>query len=227
MTRTCRLAALSLMAALFTAAPALAQQGRGGMGGGMGMVGPGIVAYPAVQKELKLTDEQAEKARTFAQDYQAKMRESMTGLQDLDQSERMQKMQEIARKHSAEGMKEVEGMLKPEQTARLKQIIFQARGIDAFSDPEVAKELAITPDQKDKVGNLVETMRSENRAAMQDANGDRQAAAAKQAKIRKETLAKALALMTPEQVAKVKTMTGEPFELPAMGGGGRRPGGNN
>ena len=216
-----------LSAAFLCTADAQAQQrkgqggGRGGMGMG-GMVGPGIISYPAVQKELKLDDKQAEEARVFAEAYRAKAMEMMADLEGLEGQARASKMQEMTAKHSATGMKEVEKMLKPEQAKRFKQVLFQARGTEGLTDPEVAKELKITSEQSDKVKNLIEGSRAEMREAMQDTNGDRAAGAEAMGKIRKATNAKALALMSPEQTAKYKEMAGEPFELPAMGG---RPGG--
>ena len=207
-----------LSAALLT--PGVAQaQGRGGMGGG-GMNGPGLIALPAVQKELKLSDEQAEKARTFAAQYREKAQEAMSQYADLSGDERMTKMQTVNRTMSAAGMKDVEAMLKPEQTKRFKQIVFQARGVDNLNDPETAKALKVTSEQADKVKNLLEGQRGEMREAQQSAGGDRQALMEKMTAIRKETTTKAMTLMTADQKTMFKEMAGEPFELPAMGGRG-------
>jgi len=210
-----------LSAALFSPVAAQAQgPGRGGMGAG-GMAGPGLIAVPAVQKELKLSDEQAEKARTFATEYREKAQEAMSQYADLTGEERMTKMQSVNRSMSASGMKEVEAMLKPEQTKRFKQLVFQARGVDNLTDPEIAKALKVTSEQADKVKNLMENERGERREAQQEANGDRQVMMEKMQAIRKETNAKAMALMTADQKAMFKEMGGEPFEMPAMGRGGR------
>ncbi len=212
--------ALGLVGALALTPGAAYAQGRGGGGGGMaGMAGPGMIALPAVQKELKLSDEQTEKAKTFAEGYREKSRESMSQLEGLEPEERMKKATELNMVNAKAGMKDVEGMLKPEQTKRFKQIVFQARGVEALTDPDHSKALKITSDQADKVKNLLENQRSEVRAAMADAGGDRAAMAKQQQAIRKTTAGKALALMTPEQKEMYKEMSGEPFELPAMGGG--------
>ena len=213
-----------LASALLAPAAVQAQgQGRGqGMGGGGGMAGPGIISVPAVQKELKLSEEQASKAATFAEEYREKGREMYAELEGLEQAERQTKMQALNQKHFAAGMKDVEAMLKPEQTKRFKQIVFQTRGIDNLTDPETAKALKVTPEQADRVKNLLETQRSEMREATADAGSDRRAAMGKMQEIRKATLEKALAKMTPEQKTMYKEMAGEPFEMPAMGGRGGR-----
>ena len=205
--------AVGFLAASMAPVAAQAQGPRGGGMGMGGMAGPGLINTPAVQKELKLTDEQKEKATTFAQEYMGQMRD----LRDLSPEDRMAKVQKM----SADGMKDVEKMLKPEQTKRFKEIVFQARGLDNLNDPETAKALKITADQSDKIKNLMEAQRSEMQEARQDAGDDRQAMMAKMQSIRKETTTKAMALMTADQKAMYKEMAGEPFEMPAMGGGGR------
>ena len=197
--------------------PVVAQaQGRGGFGGG-GMAGPGLLGNPAVQKELKLGAEQSEKATAFAEEFRSKVRESMSELEGLEGEERMKKQQEIARTNNASGMKDVEAMLKPEQTKRFKQIVFQARGVENLTDPETAKALKVTPEQADKVKELMDAMRSEVREAMASTSGDRQAGQEKYLAIRKETNTKAMALMSADQKKMYKEMSGEPFEVPAMG----------
>ena len=207
-----------LSAALLAPAAVQAQGQRGGgMGMGGGMAGPGVISVPAVQKELKLSDDQVEKAKTFGEEYRAKGREMMSELEGLEGDERMTKMQTLNRGHFAAGMKEVEAMLKPEQTRRFKQIVFQTRGLENLTDPETAKALKVTGDQADKVKELLEGSRSEMREAMQSSGGDRQVAMEKYQAIRKETNAKAMALMSAEQKSMYKEMAGEPFEMPAMG----------
>ena len=214
--------AIGLLSAALLSPNALYAQGRGGGGGGMaGMAGPGLIGNPAVQKELKLTDDQTEKAKEFAEGYREKSRESMAKLEGLEGEERMKKSAELNMVNAKAGMKDVEGMLKPEQTKRFKQIVFQARGPEALTDPEIAKSLKVTPEQAEKVKSLLEDQRAESRAAMQDSNGDRQAMMQAMLKLRKETATKALALMSAEQKAMYKEMGGEPFEMPAMGRGGR------
>ena len=57
-------------------------------------------------------------------------------------------MQEINKEMNESALKAVGEFLKPEQITRLKQISYQQRGAQAFSDPEVAKKLNLTDAQK-------------------------------------------------------------------------------
>ncbi len=139
------------LAALLTS-PALAQ-GRGGFGrGGMGM--GMLLANPSVQKELKLDDAQVEKAKEHAGKMREKMQEVRETLQGLEQDERRTKMAEINKEMNATTLKDAGAFLKPEQLARLRQISVQVQGLQAFSDPEIAKKLNLTETQKTDIQEI-------------------------------------------------------------------------
>ena len=213
-----------VMAALVVAvatAPAFGQrqqrqgQGRGGFGGG-GQTA--LLAAKSVQEELKLTPDQVKEVEELS----AKQREAFGGLRDLSQEERAQKMQEMAKK----SQEAIDKVLKPEQQKRLKQISLQAGGVmAAANNPEVAKELNLNEEQKEKL----QTMRRESFAGFggqKGKGGQRDPDALKKAaETRKTNNEKAMEMLTAEQKTKWKELTGEPFkgELPALGGfgGGR------
>src|SRR5437870_9223595 len=86
------------------AGPAAAQQGRGfGRGGGGNLAT--LAANTSVQKELKLDDQQVEKAKELAEKTREKLREVRESLQGLDQEERRTKQQEINRELNASNLK--------------------------------------------------------------------------------------------------------------------------
>jgi Spy/CpxP family protein refolding chaperone len=217
--RGCFKAALAFGMVAVLAAPALAQ-GRGGFGGGMG--GPvNLLARQEVQKELKLTTEQTEKATALATSNREKM---MAELEGVDQADRGAKMMEVSKKLNEEGLKKIKGFLKEEQVTRLTQIDLQQRGLPVLADDkEVAKKLSITDEQATKIKTITADMQAERREIMQSAGDDRQAAGQKVQTLQKETGEKILALLSADQKKTWKEMTGEPFTLPPMQ---RRPGGN-
>src|SRR6478672_11623708 len=99
------------------AGPAAAQQGRGfGCGGGGNL--STLAANTGVQKELKLDDQQVEKAKDLAEKTREKMRETRETLQGLEGEERRTKQQEISREMNASSLKALGEFLKPEQLAR-------------------------------------------------------------------------------------------------------------
>src|SRR3954468_15705393 len=112
--------AAAIGVALAAAGTALTQ-GRGGFGGMGG--GPNLLAMPQVQEELKLTDDQKEKVRDFAEKFREK---SMSAFQDAQGD--FSKIPALMAKMNAEGMKEVATFLKADQVTRLKQLSRQRAG---------------------------------------------------------------------------------------------------
>lgn len=203
--------ALSLGALALMAAPALAQRPGGMM---MGRMNSGmLLTHEGVQKELKLDDQQKEKIDAFATDMRERMREGFQGLQDLDPQERRERMQEVMQEMEKDAKKAVDDILKPEQKTRFEQIVLQARGIDALTDPEVQKKLELDEVQREKIGKLNEAMQESMREVFRNNQGDREAMMADMADLRRNTLTKVKALLTEQQQATWKEMTGEPFEV--------------
>jgi len=202
---------LTVTVVALVASPVCAQQqrrGGGGRGAGAGM-GPGgmsqlgLLAQKSVQEELKLTPDQVDKVT----EAQRKQQGARQGLADLSPEERTKKMQEMAKEND----KLVADLLKPDQSKRLKQIQLQQQGAMAF-----------TAEQKQKLKDI-QDMVTKERAALRQGGGDRQEAAKKIADLTKKTNTEAMALLTEDQKAKWKEMTGEPFKGEIVQGGGRRP----
>src|SRR4051812_29339112 len=100
--------ALGLAACLSTSARA---QGFGGRGmGGMG-TGVNLLSDKLVQKELKLTDEQIEKAEKAAAEMREKRTERMQELQGLEGAERQEKAAAMNKEFAAESKKVTDALL--------------------------------------------------------------------------------------------------------------------
>jgi len=213
-------AAFGLAACLTTTANA--QGGRGmGMGGGTGL---NLLSNKSVQKELKLTDEQVEKATKAATEAREKMMEKFQELRDPDQAERQEKMQGLMKEMTAASKKVTDEILKPEQAKRLNQITLQTQGVMAYMTDEVQSKLKITDEQKNKFKDIQAASMEQMTANRELMQSDREAGMKKMTEIRKETTEKANAVLTAEQKATWKEMTGEPFTIVQEQ---RRPGGGN
>ncbi len=217
---------------MFSAAGLLtsAANGQPPFGGPGGPFGGGrvmLLANQSVQKELKLSDEQIQKVKETNENVRKKHQDDFNALRDLDDQERREKGQQIFKAIGEETEKALEGVLKPEQEKRLKQITLQQRGSQAFTEEEVQKELKLTDDQKDKVKTLNEDLGGDIRDTFQNSQGNFQEAGKKVATLRKETLDKVVALLTDDQKKTWKEMTGDPFEVKFEFGrgriGGRQP----
>jgi len=202
-------AALGLAACFTTSASA--QGPRGGMMGGQ--TGVALLANKSVQKELKLSDEQIEKADKAATEMREKMQEKFSELRDLDQQERQEKMQSLMKEMSTESKKAADGILKPEQTKRLTQIQYQVMGFGAFSDPDVQAKLKMTDEQKNKVKDLQEESMTQMRDLREQFQNDREGAMKKMTEMRTELANKATAMLSDDQKKSWKELTGEKFEF--------------
>jgi hypothetical protein len=202
------LVGLGLVALL--AGPASAQ-GRG-RGGGFMMDYAALLGNKSVQQELKLDNQQVEKAKDLAEKIGEKRRASFESTKDLEKQERFTKMQELGRELNASALKSAGEFLKPEQITRLKQIHHQVRGVTAFMDPEVQKHLNITDAQKTEIQSIVQESRQQM-PSRQDFQDDREAAMKKMQEVNKQTLAKVESKLNDEQQKTWKEMLGSPFEI--------------
>jgi Spy/CpxP family protein refolding chaperone len=192
------------------ASSALAQPPRGGRGGAGMMGGPMMLLnQPSVQQELKITDEQ----KLQIQEAAAKLRASAGSLQGLDPSELQQKRQEMARESERTASK----ILHRDQMKRLKEIALQVQGARAFSNPDLAKALDLTDEQKEKIKAT-----EGGRGPRPEPGSDPQAAQKRMEEMHKANLDKVMNILTPDQKAKYKEMTGEPFTGKIEPPGGRR-----
>jgi len=252
--------AVAVALCLITAAAEAQQQGRrGNRGGGPGGFGRGMGRFNGagarlmylqndkVQKELELVDDQKDQIKKLGDKSRENMREMFSGLQDLPQEERQEKMRELQPKmeESQKALgKQVDEVLMPNQRDRLKQITVQIQGTGALSDEEVAKELALSDDQEKQIQQVrqeaFEKMRENFRPGAGGGDNDRDARRERMQKAQKETDDKVLAVLTSEQRDKFEKMKGEKFEFdpsqlfgqggfggPGGGGRGQRRGGGN
>jgi hypothetical protein len=206
------------------AVPALAQQrqqgqqGRGGQGFGGGLIA-GLIESVAVQQELKLDNEQVEKAKAAVDKVREKHSADRAKLQDLSQEERREKSRAINQAVSEETRKALADVLKPEQIKRFKQIELQRRGGEAFTQPEVQQALKLTGDQKEKIKTIAADGAQETRELFQSQGNVGQGEAnrvemqKKVTALNKATVEKVSAVLTSDQKQTWKAMIGQPFEV--------------
>lgn len=213
-----RLAQITLVAAAvaLAAGSALAQQRqrpRGGFGGFRRAMLLFLLNQKSVQEELKLSDDQVTKVKELLD----KQRDSFRGLRDLSREERQKKIQE----QGEATRKAVAKLLKPEQLKRVRQVALQLQGARALNNPQVAKALEISDEQKEKIQEIQRSAFAELRGA-----GRGEEARKKRQEVMKATNEKIMGVLTAEQKTKLKKMQGAPFKgeiAPPFGGGrGRR-----
>lgn len=235
MRRLMRACAAAVLAVSVTAAAAQPPGGGRGMGGGA--VGPaGLMMSKSVQTELKVTDEQADKLKTWGQEAMRKqfqgMRERFESLKELEPAEAAKKRAEYAAEDSKKAYAELADVLKPEQVKRLRQIQVQAAGAMAFAMPEVTDALKPTDEQKDKIKDAAEAYGREARELAQEmgmggpggggGKGERPDPAKRQefdkkrGALLKEMMAKVEGVLTADQKAAWTSLTGATIDVPKV-----------
>jgi Spy/CpxP family protein refolding chaperone len=193
------------------AAPALAQQGRGGGGmfGGGGM----LLTNKSVQTEITATPDQVSKLTALGDDMRAKATAAREAAKDLSQEERQAKMRELMTKGQADMDKALADILDPKQVKRLHEIQVQTAGAMGLTMGRVGDKLKLTDDEKQKIRDLNQEVGQQMREIFQSAQDDREGAMKKMTALRKETLAKALKVLTADQKKTYDELAGKPFEL--------------
>jgi Spy/CpxP family protein refolding chaperone len=197
MRRHCKLIA-AVAIALLLGAPALAQ-----VRGGFSSVG--LARSASVQKELKLTDEQAEKLNSALKDHLNNVRDSLPG-KDATPEQGAKFMKKMADDFN----KALAGVLKPEQLKRFKQIELQQIGL---RDQNAQKELKLSDEQITKIREIADKARAERKKIREDTQSNLDEVRDKSAKLRKETREKELAVLSDAQKTQWQEMIGEPFEV--------------
>jgi hypothetical protein len=231
---------VGLVAALAGSAAAQRQpggQGRGGFGGGGGFGGYGfLIRNEAVQKELTMDKDQADKAAEAVKKVTDKHADEFAKLRDLPREEQGTKRTELTKTVNEETLKAVGEVLKPEQMTRLKQIELQRAGFAAYTRPEVQTALKLTDEQKEKVKTIADEgnkqvreqfgmgqgggggarpPRGQGGAGRGQGRGGAGANNEKVTAVRKETTEKIVAVLTDDQKTTWKELAGKPFEVPA------------
>lgn len=158
----------AVLAAALGSAIASAQPGRGiGGFGGPGGFRPdrgtvlGVLREEAVQKELKLTDDQkkqvvalADSAGPTREMYAVfgELREASPEVRDAKMAEFRKKSDEI-RKAAEEKLK---GVISTEQFARARQLALRQAGARGLQQDEIAADLKLTDEQKAKLKEILE-----------------------------------------------------------------------
>ena len=175
-----------------------------------------LVQNAGVQKELKLTDEQRKKVANIPLAIRQAMREEHDNLKNLPPGEREAKRKELMKKAMEGGTRALAEVLTPDQMKRLKQIALQQGDVYALSEPDVDKVLRLSAEQKQKIKAITEEGNRQLRKLLEDgegAGGNLDVIREKSAGLRKETLARATALLSEGQKKSWNELVGEPFDF--------------
>jgi serine/threonine protein kinase len=176
--------------------------------GGMQLV---LAKDPAVQEDLKLSEEQRERISRLSTIWSGKMDEHFGSRWRLTPKVREQKFVEDLRANE----KELADILGPAKRARLRQIDLQLKGTRAFREPEIVAALKLSAGQKERIHRIEEEM-FKDISKEKGPKGRPEGDLAERWKQKKETVRAALDLMkgvlSKEQLDHWRELTGEPFQ---------------
>ena len=112
---------------------------------------------------------------------------------------------EMRRKTEEAAWKALDGVMRPEQMKRFKQIVFQRRRSAVFFDPEVQRQLSLTDEQKAWATKFEEERKKKSNQDGVGADG--------LAKLEAEQIRKTVDVLTDEQKKVWDDLTGEAFEV--------------
>jgi hypothetical protein len=172
-----------------------------------------------VQAELELLDDQKKQVNDLRDKSQQKMRELFGNLRGGGEGDRRDEIRDTFRKFAEETQAEVDKILLPHQSKRLKQLEVQmqmrGRGVlGALGGGEVPEKLGISEEQREKLREKAQGLDEEVRK--------------KTAELRKQAQEQLIASLTEDQRKQFNELIGEPFEFkdePGQGFGGFGGGG--
>src|SRR4051812_23363135 len=115
-----------------------------------------LLLNPRVRDELNLTDEQVDQIKQAGRKVAERHGEAFKGLAQADAQERGRKFRDLVNTASDELRKELDGILKPEQSKRLQQLALQFSGPRALIDPEFREKLNLTDEQTKQLREIGE-----------------------------------------------------------------------
>jgi hypothetical protein len=185
--------------------------------GGFGGFAPGGSAWLLhrgdVQAELKLTEDQKGRLSAVAKADWNGMRTMFEALQKVPREERAARVNEF---HASLAGKRTD-VLTPEQDKRLRQIALQQEGIGAILRRSNAEALALSEDQRRRIESTLRESGEATAALSRGPGRGSEDSRRKRAELRRRTAETVLGVLTDEQRARWKDMTGEPFALAPVG----------
>ncbi len=169
---------------------------------GEGAIEVMLLRQKSVQEDLKLTPDEASKIHAFTTRQHAKAE----AIHEGSEGDREKKYQELTR----ENEKFVSDVLEPAQAKRLHQIMLQKAGLLMVTQPEVASALKLTAEQKEKARELQAETHKEWVELHHSTSKENRSA--KMHELHANSHKRMMALLTDEQEAKFKEMSGKPFE---------------
>ncbi|HEY4262372.1 MAG TPA: hypothetical protein VGM98_19580, partial [Schlesneria sp.] len=162
----------------------------------------------AVQRELKLTDEQKSKISAILTEMELQIAKDMKAAKD-DPDEEADIIDSILVRHGPQ----LESVLDKQQALRIWQIGLQAGGSGMFNSSRVRRVLNLTPEQLTRMSDESEKTVNRVRLLAKDPNVERETIEEQTEIAKQESLKSSLAILTARQRADLQALMGKPFDV--------------
>lgn len=160
-----------------------------------------LLRQPAVQQDLRITEGERKKIDEFA----TKQWQKVKQMKDLSEAERTRRFEAMAK----ENQQFLKSTLKPEQQKRLNQITMQVAGLLCVMRADVAAELNLSAEQKQKIKAAHKEAEKDAKEALRSGGEVRDE---KFNELRMKSRQKLLSILTDAQKTKWKEMAGQKFD---------------
>jgi Spy/CpxP family protein refolding chaperone len=160
-----------------------------------------LLRQKSVQDDLKITEAQSRKIHAFAD----KQWKKVQTLRNSSEDERDREFEAMAKANQ----EFLQNTLMPQQQKRLNEIAMQVAGLLWVMRSDVATSLNLTDEQKQKIRQLHREAHKEAQEALRSNNGTVEAE--KSREMRQSNRKRLMSVLTDEQKAKWREMTGTPF----------------
>jgi hypothetical protein len=169
-----------------------------------------------LRNQLRLTDDQFNRLNTAYGQQWNRYNTAQGQLGTLSDQQRTQREQELSGAFYKDFGQGTNDVLQPEQRQRFNQLGLQYRGYDAFNDPAIRERLRLTDRQLELMRRQGEEYGTRLGEILKNRTGTDQDAYRKQFEgLQKEMHARITTVLTEEQRAAWRELTGEPYDFPA------------
>jgi hypothetical protein len=170
-----------------------------------------ILLTESVQQELQLTIDQLRQIKELVRSIRIKRKAEFEN-KSYRTEDRVEKARGMLQAVSDDTLREAAQYLKQDQLKRLKQIHIQWIGLQAFFQPDLQAALQLTSEQKQELDKINQQLQESSSRAVQD--GKKKGIEPKLQAIgdlRRQAMARAVGLLSPEQKQIWASLTGPPF----------------
>lgn len=172
-----------------------------------------------IQRELNLNPNQINQLNQMNQQIQTRFQNDFANLPTTE-PQRTQALQSLNQRVNTDLQKSVGTILDPQQRGRLRQVLLQQQGLNAFADPTIARQLNLTSQQSRQLRKLGADVQQQLNVLFGNAQSDPNGTAQKFQAINQETRNRIDSILNADQRKMWNDLVGSPFDFTPLNNSG-------